>query len=99
MAAFTLHTHAIDKPTLTIYTYQSFASEWGPGLALKRAFEKDNACHVEFVTTTDSGTLLNRLRMEGKHSKADLVLGLDTNQIDSALKRACSANISSHSPF
>ena len=25
-----------DKPVLTIYTYDSFISEWGPGLPLKR---------------------------------------------------------------
>lgn len=86
LTAFTVTLHAADKPTLTIYTYQSFASDWGPGLALKQAFEANTGCNVNFVTTTDSGTLLNRLRMEGKHSKADLVLGLDTNQIDSALK-------------
>ncbi|MBT4323957.1 MAG: thiamine ABC transporter substrate-binding protein, partial [Rhodobacterales bacterium] len=31
---------ADDLPKLTIYTYDSFVSDWGPGPAIKKAFEK-----------------------------------------------------------
>lgn len=34
----------------------------------------------------DGVSLLNRLRMEGKNSKADVVLGLDNNLLDAASK-------------
>lgn len=27
---------AADKPTLTVYTYDSFAADWGPGRRLKK---------------------------------------------------------------
>lgn len=27
---------AADKPTLTVYTYDSFAADWGPGPAIKK---------------------------------------------------------------
>mgnify|MGYP005985090905 CR=1 FL=1 len=30
---------AFAKPQLTVYTYDSFAAEWGPGPAVKKAFE------------------------------------------------------------
>ena len=34
------------KPVLTVYTYNSFTSEWGPGPALEKAFEADCACDL-----------------------------------------------------
>lgn len=67
------------KPTLTIYTYDSFTSEWGPGPKVKKAFEKDCDCVLKFVALEDGVSLLSRLKLEGKHTKADVVLGLDTN--------------------
>lgn len=73
-------------PVLTVYTYDSFASQWGPGPAIKYSFEKNCQCELHFVTLGDGVALLNRLRMEGKRSKADVVLGLDNNLIASAEK-------------
>ncbi|WP_291973771.1 thiamine ABC transporter substrate binding subunit [Candidatus Symbiopectobacterium sp.] len=72
------------KPALTVYTYYSFASEWGPGPAIKKAFEKECECELNFVALEDGVALLNRLRMEGKNSKADIVLGLDNNLLKAA---------------
>lgn len=66
-------------PTLTVYTYDSFTSDWGPGPQVKTAFEKQCACALNFVGLEDGVSLLNRLKLEGKNSKADLVLGIDTN--------------------
>ncbi|MFC1502788.1 thiamine ABC transporter substrate-binding protein, partial [Pseudomonadota bacterium] len=34
--------------TLTVYTYSSFASDWGPGPAIKKAFEAQCDCNLEF---------------------------------------------------
>ncbi len=72
------------KPLLTVYTYDSFAADWGPGPAVKKAFEADCNCELKFVALEDGVSLLNRLRMEGKNSKADVVLGLDNNLIEAA---------------
>jgi len=68
-----------ETPTLRILTYESFTSEWGPGPAIKPAFEKECGCTLEFVSVEDGAALLSRLKLEGASSKADLVLGLDTN--------------------
>jgi thiamine transport system substrate-binding protein len=70
---------AAAKDTLTIYTYDSFVAEWGPGPKVKEAFEKDCGCTVEWVAPGDGVAMLNRLKLEGKSTKADVVLGLDTN--------------------
>ncbi len=65
--------------TLTIYTYESFISEWGPGPAIEEAFEARCGCDVRWTAVDDAAILLSRLRLEGEASKADVVLGLDTN--------------------
>ena len=78
--------HAADKPVLNIYTYSSFTSDWGPGPKVKTAFEAECDCILNYVALEDGVSLLSRLKLEGKHTKADLVLGLDTNLIANAEK-------------
>lgn len=75
--------HAAKKP-LTIYTYESFTSEWGPGPKIKEAFEKTCGCTINFVSVADGVALLSRLKLEGTSTKADVVLGIDTNLITEA---------------
>lgn len=75
---------AFAKPVLTVYTYDSFAADWGPGPVVKKAFEADCNCELKFVALEDGVSLLNRLRMEGKNSKADVALGLDNNLLEAA---------------
>jgi thiamine transport system substrate-binding protein len=65
--------------TLTIYTYDSFVSDWGPGPVVKAAFEERCGCTVEFVGAGDGAERRARIQLEGARSPADIVLGLDTN--------------------
>nr|WP_305961207.1 MULTISPECIES: thiamine ABC transporter substrate binding subunit [unclassified Pantoea] len=74
------------KPVLTVYTYDSFSADWGPGPAVKKAFEAQCGCELKYVALEDGVSLLNRVRMEGKNSKADVVLGLDNNLVQAAEK-------------
>jgi thiamine transport system substrate-binding protein len=74
---------AEDK-TLTVYTYESFISDWGPGPKIKAEFEKTCACKVNFVGVADGVALLTRLKLEGAGSEADIALGLDTSLITEA---------------
>ncbi len=80
MLAF-LSNPATAKPTLTIYTYDSFTADWGPGPAIKKSFEKTCNCTLKWVSIADGVALLNRLKLEGKATRADIVLGLDTNLV------------------
>ena len=75
---------ASDKPVLTIYTYESFTSEWGPGPAVEAAFEETCSCDLQFVSLDSSIGILGRVQLEGASSKADIVLGLDTNLMATA---------------
>jgi len=72
--------------TLTIYTYASFVSEWGPGPIIKKKFEDKFKIHLEFVTVDSAATLLTKVILEGSSTKADIVLGLDMNLLDEANK-------------
>ena len=78
-ALLSLTAPALAKDTLTVYTYDSFVADWGPGPKVKEAFEKTCDCTVEWVAPGDGVAMLNRLKLEGKNTKADVVLGLDTN--------------------
>jgi thiamine transport system substrate-binding protein len=71
--------HAAADGKLTVYTYESFTTEWGPGPQVEKAFEATCDCDLEFVSVADGAALLNRLRLEGGRTDADIVLGLDTN--------------------
>ncbi|WP_457586964.1 thiamine ABC transporter substrate binding subunit [Ensifer canadensis] len=72
------------EKTLTVYTYESFITEWGPGAKIAEAFEKTCECKVTYVGVADGVELLTRLKLEGAASKADIVLGLDTNLVAEA---------------
>ena len=79
LAAMPLAALADGKPVLTVYTYDSFTAEWGPGPAVEKAFEATCGCDLRFVSSGDGAALLSRVLLEGKDTKADVVLGLDTN--------------------
>ncbi len=75
---------AQEKPILSVYTYDSFITEWGPGPAVEAAFEETCGCDLQFVAAGDGAALLARLKLEGARSDADIVLGLDTNLMQAA---------------
>ena len=71
---------------LTIYTYSSFNSEWGPGPKVFPLFEKKCSCKLKIVTLEDTGQLLARFLLEQKSSKnklskADILLGLNDTHL------------------
>ena len=75
---------AEEKPNLTVYTYDSFVSEWGPGPRIKAAFEAECDCTLQFVGAGDGAAMLARLRLEGARTEADIVLGLDNSLLGQA---------------
>ena len=58
LAIFVLTTsQAIAKPTLTIYTYESFTADWGPGPAVKKSSESTCNCTLKWVSIADGVAL------------------------------------------
>lgn len=71
-------------PTVRVFAYSSFTSKWGAGPALKELFEKSCNCKLEYIEGSDSGILLQRLKIEGESLGADVVVGLDQFDISKA---------------
>lgn len=69
---------AQQQPALTVYTYDAFAADWGPGPQLKAGFEATCGCTIDFVATDSSTGALRRVQLEGATTSADLIVGLDT---------------------
>jgi len=75
-----------ETPELTVYTYDSFVTDWGPGPQVEAAFEAVCDCDLKLVGIEDGAALLSRIRLEGARTDADIVLGLDTNLTATALE-------------
>ncbi|APE45217.1 thiamine ABC transporter substrate binding subunit [Sulfitobacter alexandrii] len=76
-AAFTLAATAASAqtPVLTVYAGDYFTSEWGPGPTIETQFEAICDCDLQYST----GDLMPRLLLEGKRTKADVVIGLTSD--------------------
>jgi len=73
---------AANAADLTVYTYDSFNSEWGSGPKLEKAFEAQCKCDMEFIAVDDGVSILNRLKIEGEKSKADVIVGIDDSLLE-----------------
>ena len=91
---FLATTAVAETPVLTIYTYDSFVSDWGPGPAVEAAFEAICGCDLQMIGTGDGAALLARLKLEGSRTEADIVMGLDTNLTAAAADTGLFAPIS-----
>lgn len=71
--------------TLQVAAYRSFVGKYGPGGDLKKDFEKNCSCKLEWVTSSDAGALLSDLRF-GRFKTVDVVLGFDNAQVEDMKK-------------
>jgi thiamine transport system substrate-binding protein len=62
---------------LVIYANDSFLSNWGPGPSLQKSFEHFYRCKIRWVAAADGAAIIARLKLEGRRSKADIVIGID----------------------
>ena len=81
---FLFLTTLVKAEKLTIYTYDSFVSEWGPGPIIEKQFEDTYKIDLELIAVDSAATLLNKVILEGSNTKADIILGLDMNLLQSA---------------
>ena len=73
---------AENKSVLTVYAPDYFTSEWGPGPSIETAFEEICDCDLKF----SAGDILPRLVLEGPNTKADIVIGLNTDVTKKAIE-------------
>lgn len=65
--------------TLVVYSYDSFASEWGAGPTIISRFEEMYGVKVDLHAPGDGVTVFSQLVLEKDDPKADVVIGLDNN--------------------
>ena len=69
-------TNLFAKETIIVGTYDSFAAEWGPGPQIEKLFEEICECDLQYVTTSQAGTLLGSIFLKDK----DIILGATYNE-------------------
>ena len=70
--SFLLLTNSIKAETLTVYTYDSFVSEWGPGPLIEKVFEEKHGVDLDLIAVDSAATLLNKVILEGPNTKLTL---------------------------
>ncbi|NCB02511.1 MAG: thiamine ABC transporter substrate-binding protein, partial [Spirochaetia bacterium] len=70
---------------LTVYAYDSFVSEWGPGPIVVPMFEEATGIKVNLVSVGNGGELLTKLELEKNSPKADVVIGISHELLSKTL--------------
>lgn len=70
---------------VVVYTYDSFAGEWGPGPELSEKFEKATGLKLTLVDCGDAIQAYNRAVLEKDNVQADIVIGIDNTICKMAL--------------
>ena len=65
-----------EEDVLTVYSYDSFASDWGPAGTLIPKFEEETGIKVNLVSAGDAVEMISRVELEGENTKADVILGI-----------------------
>jgi thiamine transport system substrate-binding protein len=86
MFVITINCFASVKSELIVYTIQAYAADWAIGPIVKKIFEQQYNCNLNYVVLDNSGTLISRLKLQKSHLKGDLVIGLDANNLSQAQK-------------
>jgi thiamine transport system substrate-binding protein len=69
---------------VVVYTYDSFVADWGPGPELTKTFEAKTGYKLTMISVGDGAQVLSRAVLEKNNPQADVLLGIDNNQIDLA---------------
>ena len=76
----------VNTEILTVYAYDSFCGEWGPGEKLAREFEEQTGIKVRLVSLDSAVDVYSKFVFEGQACPADVLIGIsDTMNTDSGL--------------
>ncbi len=67
--------------SITVYAYDSFVSEWGPGPLVVPKFEEKTGIKVQLISAGNGGELLGKLQLEQHNPQADVVIGISNELI------------------
>lgn len=64
---------------VVVYTYDSFAGEWGPGAELAEKFQKRTGKKLTIIDCGEAIQALNKAALEKNDPQADVIIGIDNN--------------------
>ena len=70
-----------ETPVLTVYTYDSFISDWGPGPAVESAFEARCGCDLQMIGAGDGAALLSPGRDEWRRADIPQQTGMGMQEV------------------
>lgn len=70
--------------TVTVYAYDSFSGKGGLGPWIAETLEKRHGIRTTFVSFASAGEALNQVAIEGKSTRADVVVGIDQSLLGRA---------------
>ncbi len=86
VVSFFVFASAQKEDVLTVYCYDSFTGDWGPGNDIVAAFKEKTGIDVNLVGCGGSVETYSKVLYEGSSCTADMVIGLsDTSDIDKSL--------------
>lgn len=73
------------QKTLTVYAYDSFTGDWGPGPTIIPQFEEQTGIKVNLVSAGDAVEMLQRAMLEKDRPNADVIVGISDDMAAKAL--------------
>jgi thiamine transport system substrate-binding protein len=70
---------------LVVYAYDSFLGKGSLGEKVAVQWERSGGGKTEFVSFGSAGEALNQIALEGEHTRADLVVGIDAGLLSRAV--------------
>ncbi|MBR5097848.1 MAG: thiamine ABC transporter substrate-binding protein, partial [Spirochaetales bacterium] len=70
--------------TLTVCAYDTFCGDWGAAGSVIPAFEEATGIKVNLVASGAAVEVINKVRLEGKNTSCDVILGISDDIADKA---------------
>jgi len=61
---------------ITVYAYDAFCGDWGPGAKVVQSFKEKTGIDVNLVSAGDAIEMLTKVELEKSNPKADVVVGI-----------------------
>lgn len=71
---------------ITVYAYDTFCGDWGPGQKVVDSFKEKTGISVNLVSAGDAVEMLTKVELEKSNPKADVVVGISDDMAMKAYK-------------
>jgi len=69
----------VSSNEITVYAYDAFCGDWGPGQKVVEAFETKTGIKVDLVSAGDAIEMLTKAELEKSNPQADVIIGISND--------------------